>query len=145
MDLAKTNMAGVADSLDWTCDGAWPDPDADGVLYQSSETGAEEVEDGLSHTLFVGEMIGAGPGTNLGYFWATWNILHTANGINLTVRVPPRGPWSVPDTGFASYHPSGCHFTLGDGSVRFISESIDQYVLAAMTTRAGGEVFDQNN
>jgi prepilin-type N-terminal cleavage/methylation domain-containing protein len=42
--------------------------------------------------------------------------------------------------GFSSYHTGGVVVALGDGSVRFLSESIDQRALNAMGSRAGGEV-----
>ena len=146
-DLAKTNMAGVADSIDWSCDGQIPDPNADGVLYQRSRVKASQIADGTSNTLMVGEMIGSGPNTNGGYFWTTWDVLHTVNGINYPVRLLQAGfafsPWSLADNGFASYHPGGCHFTLADGSVQFLTETIDQQTLAALTTRAGQEVVEK--
>ncbi len=138
-DLARTNMAGVADSLDWSCEGTWPRRDANGVLFQSSDVATKDITDGSSHTLIVGEIIGSGEGTNDGYFWVTWDVLHTNNGINLPLRIPPRGSWVVEDTGFASHHPGGCYFALADGSVQFIQESIEQSLLAGMATRAGGE------
>ncbi len=39
-----------------------------------------------------------------------------------------------------SYHPGGANFLLGDGSVRFASESIDSTVWMAVGSRARGEV-----
>lgn len=36
-----------------------------------------------------------------------------------------------------------CNFTMGDGSVRSISEFIDDSVLAFQITRAGGEVVGE--
>ncbi len=41
---------------------------------------------------------------------------------------------------FYSFHPGLCNFVMGDGSVRSISEYIDDSVLAFQITRAGGEV-----
>jgi prepilin-type processing-associated H-X9-DG protein len=38
-----------------------------------------------------------------------------------------------------SYHPGGMNVGLFDGSVRFISETVDRTVLRALGTRAGGE------
>jgi len=46
--------------------------------------------------------------------------------------------------GFASFHPGGCHFCMADGSVHFIFETIDQNVLADLTTRSGGETIDSS-
>ena len=41
---------------------------------------------------------------------------------------------------FYSFHDGGCNLTMGDGSVRFVSESTALFSLAAMATRSGGEV-----
>jgi prepilin-type processing-associated H-X9-DG protein len=41
---------------------------------------------------------------------------------------------------YYSFHDGGAAFCFADGSVRFISESIPLATLAALTTRAGGEV-----
>ena len=38
-----------------------------------------------------------------------------------------------------SDHPGGCNVAFGDGAVRFISESINLDVWAAMSSIAGGE------
>ena len=39
-----------------------------------------------------------------------------------------------------SYHPGGCNVLLGDGSVRFIKETVDIRTWWALGTRKGGEV-----
>ena len=41
---------------------------------------------------------------------------------------------------FYSFHDGGCNLAMGDGSVRFYSESTALGTLAAMATRSGGEV-----
>ena len=42
--------------------------------------------------------------------------------------------------GFKSRHPGGASFCLGDGSVRFLSETIDYRLYNEIGTIAGGEV-----
>ena len=150
-DVAKTNMAGVADSKNWQCVWAdyedypsgWPRPNANGVLFQHSSVSAAKITDGTSHTLMVGEVIGFEVGSNSAYFWVTWDVLDPSNGINLPIRVPPRSLFDQKEAGFASYHPGGCHFLFSDGSATFLNDSIDQKILAAFATRAGSEVIDE--
>ena len=45
---------------------------------------------------------------------------------------------------FYSFHPGGVNTVRGDGSVQFMQESIDPGILAALVTRAGGEVFSDD-
>jgi prepilin-type N-terminal cleavage/methylation domain-containing protein len=42
--------------------------------------------------------------------------------------------------GARSWHPAGVNLTLCDGSVRFVSETIDQFIWLYLATRAGGDV-----
>ena len=44
-----------------------------------------------------------------------------------------------------SFHPNGANVLFADGSVHFISASMDLCKLAALVTRAGGEVFAQGD
>jgi prepilin-type N-terminal cleavage/methylation domain-containing protein/prepilin-type processing-associated H-X9-DG protein len=44
---------------------------------------------------------------------------------------------------WGSLHPAGFNITMCDGSVQFISESIDIFVFGAMSTIAGGEIVQQ--
>ena len=39
-----------------------------------------------------------------------------------------------------SLHPGGVNIALGDGSVRFVSDTVDLAVWRGLGTRAGGEV-----
>ena len=44
------------------------------------------------------------------------------------------------DVSFGSNHPGGCLFVYGDGSVHFVSETVDLGVYKATASRAGGEI-----
>jgi prepilin-type N-terminal cleavage/methylation domain-containing protein/prepilin-type processing-associated H-X9-DG protein len=144
-DLATTNMAGVCDSRSTYCNtgGSFKSlSEADGVMATIESCAVAKVTDGLSNTLLVGEITGGPVGSNAGRPWVNYNLWNTADGIN--------GPYTLPGgatsfswtaTGFSSYHPGGCHFLLGDGSVQFFSQNIDAATLAKLTTRAGGEII----
>jgi prepilin-type N-terminal cleavage/methylation domain-containing protein len=154
-DVAHTSMCAVADSHDFTCgNGRIPkifggsaghDPDpryangAFGNFYGAKIP--KDFPDGTTKTLFVGEILGKGTGTFEGHYWTSHNLLDTAYGINGQYTVIG-GAWPTSnfrDAGFASYHPGGCHFLKGDGSVSFLADTISQNILWDLTTRAGGE------
>lgn len=142
-DIAMTNMAGVADSTDWTCDSTWPKhfSSTDGVMGERVGARIADITDGTSNTLLVGEITGGGPGSYQGNFWVTWNILDTRDGINGAYTKVGGTYGGLRNTGFSSYHPGGCHFLLADGSVQFLAETIAKDVLVAKTTRAKGETL----
>lgn len=149
-DVMLSNVAGVADSDNWTCNGiaAKDFTVSDGFMGERYGAQPSHIRDGLSNTLAIGEVLGGGPQTYAGHFWGSWLLLDTRDGINGPFTVVGGG-WAdkeaegnytgFRDTGFASRHTGGCHFAMGDGSVHFLSEMMDQHVLSALTTRKGGE------
>jgi prepilin-type N-terminal cleavage/methylation domain-containing protein/prepilin-type processing-associated H-X9-DG protein len=101
-----------------------------------------KVTDGTSKTLMIGEDV------------VEFNIQHSAayysNGSACSCNAPLNyGMNQNPEVfssqrwfdaqGFRSRHPGGAHFCLVDGSVRFISESIDSVFYRTSCTRDGGE------
>ena len=44
--------------------------------------------------------------------------------------------------GFSSRHPTGVNFAFGDGSIRFVPESINDKVLRQLGNRADGELLN---
>jgi prepilin-type N-terminal cleavage/methylation domain-containing protein/prepilin-type processing-associated H-X9-DG protein len=46
---------------------------------------------------------------------------------------------------FGSIHPGGANFLMGDGSVRFIKQTVAPAVYSALGTRAGGEVLSADS
>ncbi len=82
----------------------------------------EDVTDGTSNTLMIGDVTDA-------------EILWTKPEDIDIVQHPKIGD----RMGFSSDHSGGVHFLMGDGSVRFIAESLPQATVNALHTRNGGE------
>jgi prepilin-type N-terminal cleavage/methylation domain-containing protein len=152
-DAAQTNIAGVSDTLDWTCDTIWPQQFArvNGMFGQQTGCRVRDVKDGLSHTLLLAEVTGGGPGTKGGFPWVTNCLMvDVQEGINGVSTIPGGGKykdssgtviWGFRYNGPSSWHPKGCVVGLGDGSSQFLNQDIAQVVLNALTTRAGGETI----
>jgi prepilin-type N-terminal cleavage/methylation domain-containing protein len=119
------------------------------------------ITDGLSNTLMAGEAhhtlknwtFASGPlaGSartgatvwNNGHIYFSWNTTTTPINTHL-VATWPYDPARVPEDGkyaFRSTSPGGCLFLLGDGSVQFLSETIDMITYRALGSRDGGEVI----
>ncbi len=116
---------------------------SDGVFYLNSRTRLADVTDGLSNTLMVGERI-----TRIESGWNyTWAGV-ISGGENPIVRIlgdtdvtPNRDLIRIDE--FASYHTGGAHFMLGDGAVRFLSNSIDLGVYRNLASRAAGDIVGE--
>ena len=119
-----------------------------GMFAQSAtRTAIRHVTDGTSNTLLLGEVTQARPSqlsvNALGSKWQAvlgiWGCASTAAGINSPLRT---GNYYGSEA-FASYHEGGAQFTMADGSVRFISESIDLRVFGFVGSRSGGETLGE--
>ena len=137
--LAIANYVGVFGTMELEdCEGLGPGNQcaSDGMLYHNSKTNFRDVLDGLSQTFMVGERSSR-------HDKSTW-IGMVSGGEESMARImgvgdhTPNHPTGHFDD-FDSNHPGGCHFALGDGSVRFISENISERVYKALCTRAGKE------
>ena len=97
-----------------------------------------EVSDGLSNTFLVGETLPEHCCFNGAY---VNNFMVTSTNIVLNLLVSDNRDGDDYDTacGFKSLHPGGAQFVMGDGSVHFISESIDYRLYNELGSRAGGE------
>ncbi len=103
----------------------------------------QQILDGTSHTILVGER----PADHAAY-WGWWAagrgvddhglgnyVLDVSEGLHegdLTDAADLLHYWSA--------HPGGAQFTMCDGSVRFISYSIDERAFLALASVRGGEV-----
>jgi prepilin-type N-terminal cleavage/methylation domain-containing protein len=132
---------------------------ADGVLFPNSRTRLAKITDGTSKTLAVGERLYSFRDWMTGSFWFGNPIAMLCTGAAKNIKYPINadfdvygyhtGDKSVPenqrtmplnDLPFASEHTGGAQFTLADGSVHFIQESIDFTILQDLATKDGGEV-----
>ncbi|TVP98569.1 MAG: DUF1559 domain-containing protein [Planctomycetaceae bacterium] len=114
-----------------------------------------EVLDGLTNTIMFGEIAGkqtaflkrqAIPNvTLLNSFYGDVNVARHLRGYSGNPANPSElgcGAINVFNSdGLLSFHPGGVQVGMGDGSVRFLSDSTDARVVAAMVTRNGGETF----
>lgn len=105
--------------------------------------------DGTSQTLLIGE---ASPLDGNSAAWSSdgdWAV--TSVELNFDYEndgqcidglgaVNPGQCWGLM-RGFRSFHPGGVNFARADGSVSFLSESIEHAVYRALSTRNGGETF----
>ena len=82
----------------------------------------------------------------LGAGWADWRRDIPVHGFTEDgLRCPGRCAVNCTNNNESfSFHTDGIHVTLADGSSRFISESIDMRIFAALVTRAGGELFAED-
>ena len=115
-----------------------------GVLtrYGYSATFAE-ITDGLSNTIVVGEVI---PDFCVWQDWGHQNFATTAfpvNHMNSVWKITPAPSDPNNCITFRSRHPGGAQFLLGDGSVRFLSESMNFVTYRALASRAGSEVLGE--
>lgn len=128
-----------------------------GVLFMDSRVCLDDVQDGTSHTLAVGERP---PSSDLVYGWwyAGWgqgqdgslDSVLGANEVNVFTGLGsgcPRGPYQFSPGSVGNYcdafhfwspHSAGANFLFADGSVRLMSYAAERQI-AAMATRAGRE------
>ena len=114
-----------------------------------------EVTDGLSNTIFMGEVRGdcAIPITR------GWVHGSNTNGMISTIypmnydpctKDQSKGPckwwdnWST-EFGFKSMHPGGVVFTFGDGSVHFLSQTIDHWTYQYLGGKSEGQAISIPN
>ena len=134
------------------------DANNDGVFILNRAIRYEDIPDGSSNTLFLGEKLNDG----MGQGWASGtraSLRNTGTAVNGTLG--GGSMWAVPagagkkgtDTvaapgtpayvgGFASKHPGGANCAMGDGSVRFLKASISPSILSLLGSRADGEILD---
>jgi prepilin-type N-terminal cleavage/methylation domain-containing protein/prepilin-type processing-associated H-X9-DG protein len=124
-----------------------------------------DVTDGLSSTLFVIEDSGRDERMQPGHVYSDpidgglrrfWRWAEPDNAIGISKGInnnkSPKGgpvtcPWTVNNCGpfeeIFSFHSGGAQVLLGDGSVKFLNESLDLVVLRGLATRGEGETISE--
>jgi prepilin-type N-terminal cleavage/methylation domain-containing protein/prepilin-type processing-associated H-X9-DG protein len=150
-----TNYKGVSGANWMWGDPRWHNPGSngswdglthgDGLFYRGdylSPKRLTDISDGTSNTFMIGEDI---PSKN---HWCSWPYANNAEGtcaIAPNARRPDGTEYDPNDWenvySFRSRHPNGLQFAYADGSVHFISDSIDLATYRAMATIRGGETL----
>lgn len=146
-DKPQSNYAGCHSGTETPID-----VDNDGVFFLNSATRYRDIDDGSTNTVFLGEKS------------ITLGDLHWLSGTRSTLRNTGQPPNAIMNStlkrtgaydirkkkpqefedasvvgGFGSWHSGGCQAAMGDGSVRFISENIENGVWQNMGSRNDGE------
>ena len=125
-----------------------------GTFGNGSARGFRDLTDGTSNVIIVGERYSPAPTTATGSLdligdasWvgaedATYHgqpmvLGEATNPINYNFTPGSNRPQT---TGFGSLHAGGCHFLLGDGSVRFLSQNINMNTLRQLSRVNDGAV-----
>lgn len=114
--------------------------DGNGMYYSRSMTRFRDVLDGASNTIAVGER--AIP-RDLGWGWPICggheceHYISSALGLFMGNHLDAE--YALHIQHLWSWHPGGTHITMVDGSVHFISYSMDHQTYLDLTTRAGKE------
>jgi prepilin-type N-terminal cleavage/methylation domain-containing protein/prepilin-type processing-associated H-X9-DG protein len=122
--------------------------DNNGMFMYNRNITIQEVTDGTSNTLYLGETINgheketsnrwSAASRHLDSLRSTDNPMNTPVGQGITINL-----YGYKTNGsFASAHPGGAQFSFGDGHGIFLSETIELQVYHALSTRNLGEVID---
>jgi hypothetical protein len=132
----------------------------DGMLWGNSWLTMADATDGTSNTILIGESFTdtySKDGQQMDYWqmgspqsggWVPGGKGGTeysegvgSTGPKINSRLDPAAPGVVMEVSFGSYHPGGAQFTLSDGSVRFVAQTIDLNTYHALGSRNGSDVL----
>ncbi len=135
----------------------------DGIFFGCSNIRINDIVDGTSNTILIGESftdptyVKDGQGMD---YWqigspqtGTWVLggiggteyseLVGSTFARINSRRDPAVHGTAMEMSFGSWHVGGAHFTLADGTVRFVSDNVDLQLYRKLATRAGGEVVGE--
>jgi prepilin-type N-terminal cleavage/methylation domain-containing protein/prepilin-type processing-associated H-X9-DG protein len=166
--FSNSGGAGVGDGSDGLVGGMGAA--GNGPFFRNSRTKVASVTDGMSNTIFVGERSGNhAPSTWTGavtggrcpawmatqpptpyspppgpaYDNADFNEALVLSHGNATHLPSADFPIFDPDVFYSMHTGQGANFLFGDGSVHYLTSSIDPYTFQHLCTMAGGEVLGE--
>jgi prepilin-type N-terminal cleavage/methylation domain-containing protein/prepilin-type processing-associated H-X9-DG protein len=118
-----------------------------GMFHRDRNIRLTDVTDGTSNTIMIGEM--SWDSARFGTRYRSWlrgggtgfavgcrNVTNAINSMFIASLIVPYN-----DIPMGSMHPGGANFGMGDGSVRFIRQTIDMPLYRSLASRDGGEVL----
>lgn len=154
IEVYQTNYAVCYDAVDTPIN-----IDNSGVMYLNSSISYDQITDGSSNTIFIGEHLFQD--NDLGWMSGTKASLRNTGSFNADLpnnlrhynrpnqsssdelneeKIEPIDPL-LRVGGFGSYHLGGAQFGFGDGRVKFISEDIDAALFEQLGNRADGKLI----
>ncbi len=139
--------------------GGQPKKQLQGAFFNDISTSIDrDFRDGVSATVLVGESIqikydnSFGPYWGGGYFTSSHGRVVSPAVVAEYKFFLPNAAWMEPNPDkrpyayvFSSRHPGGIHSVFGDGSVKFLKNTIDPAIWYNIHTIKNGEVVDQNS
>ena len=119
-----------------------------GIFFNNSRIKIGDIRDGASNVFLLGEsnyQMPIGPGVAYGQSWASafrthgnWNRVNNVAAAQEGINLFPTKGWTLSYDArtFGSFHPGGCQFAMADGSVHFVSESIDLTLYRSLGARS---------
>jgi prepilin-type processing-associated H-X9-DG protein len=109
----------------------------------------KSITDGQSNTFMIGENVISQDYHSAAFYsdgdFATCGVPLNYFVPEQEVSVMKQATNWIPGRGFKSLHPSGANFVMGDGSVHFVTESIDGAIYRGLATRALDETVQLPN
>ena len=151
----KTNYDFIVREWEYAYCNCWKSDGARRYMFgQNSDCQISQVTDGMSNTFMLGETTySVWNGTCPAWSYRAWVMVGidpagwndaindwSWGGYITNPKVGQLGSWAFP----GSLHTNGSQFAMGDGSVRFVSQTTSTTILQAMSTIAGGEIADTN-
>lgn len=128
-----------------------------GTFSHNSRVSFRDICDGITNTFIVGERSTIDVPNSSEVHYSTW-VGHAGAGgaggdtqfLGRFLAAAVTSPNPVPDSDnelfrqeFASPHPGGVQFLIGDGSVRMVDDTVDQYLYRGMCTISGSEIVSE--